>query len=163
MSRRTPSTFKPDPSLDSVFANDIGDQTIEDRHLADNEILPSKIATVEEAVALEAKLGVPFAIEYEIAADASSGVDIIASVAQKFRVVDIVVEARATSGSGTVIVRNGTTGISAAIAMAADEAVARAADMVAAEATFEVGDVLNVITNGAADRGIVTLHCVKLD
>ncbi len=72
-------------------------------------------------------------------------------------VIDVVVQARATSGGGTATVRKVTTAITNAIAMATDLAITRAGTIDDAQSTLAAGDNLNVITNGAADRGLVTV------
>lgn len=77
-------------------------------------------------------------------------------------VVDIVVQARASSGSGTATVRKGTSAISDAIVMATDTAIVRAGTIDDAYSTLAAGDSLTVITNGANDRGVVSV-IVKLN
>ncbi len=72
-------------------------------------------------------------------------------------VIDVVVQARATSGSGSATVRKGTNAISNAIVMATDTNITRAGTIDDAQSTLAAGDNLNVITNGANDRGLVTV------
>ena len=144
--KRIPTPFNPDANLDSVLANDIGNNVVESRHLAPSEILE--------------------VIEYEIAADASSGVDILGGIALqaipgKYRIADVKVEARAASASGTMTLRKGTTAITDAMIMAVDKVMVAAGTIDNDESEIDVGDALNVITNGAADRGMVTITVIK--
>ena len=82
------------------------------------------------------------------------------------QIVDIAVLAQATSAGGTVTPRKGTDAMCTAIAMAVDGAMTRlSAGAVVANAARLIlakGDTVNVITNGAADRGIVTFTAVRL-
>lgn len=72
-------------------------------------------------------------------------------------VIDVIVQARAGSGSGTATLRKGTSAISDAIAMSTDKAVARAGSIDDAYSTLAANDTLTVITNGANDRGLVSV------
>ena len=74
----------------------------------------------------------------------------------------VVVQARAASGSGTATVRVGTNAVSDAIVMAVDTTMVRAGTLNDAYTTLAAGDNLNVITNGANDRGLVTVVCRRL-
>lgn len=78
-------------------------------------------------------------------------------------VVDVIVQARATSGSGTATVRVSTNAISDAIVMAVDTTIVRAGTINDAYSTLAAGDSLNVITNGANDRGLVEIVVKRLD
>ncbi len=77
------------------------------------------------------------------------------------RIVDIIVECTTASGSGTATVRKVTTAISDAMIMAVDKVIVRAGTIDDAQSTLAAGNNVNVITNGAADRGKVTLVCVR--
>jgi hypothetical protein len=77
-------------------------------------------------------------------------------------VIDVVVQARATSAGGTATVRKVTTAICDAVAMAADTTIARAGTLDDAQSTLSAGDDLNVITNGANDRGLVSIICRRI-
>jgi len=70
-------------------------------------------------------------------------------------IVDVVVQCNATSSSGTLTLRNGTTAISDGIACAANHALDRAATLDDAQVTIAAGTELNLIANGAGDRGTV--------
>jgi hypothetical protein len=151
---RTASTFKPDSNLEGVAPEDIQDIAIENRHIGDGEITPDKMGAgaVTEVKPL-------MNVEIEIDADASAGVDkVTAPFAMK--VVDIVVQAKATVGGGTVQVKNDGTAINpTAIAMATDTAITRAADFTAAETVIAKDAVISVITANTGDRGTVNLIC----
>ena len=118
--------------------------------------------------AQQAKLGdavyaAPVAFEYAItsAANAEDQVAFVAPFAM--RIVDIIVRATATSGSGTVEPKKGTTAMCTAIDCAADGAVTHmSAGAVAAALALAEGDVVNVETNGAGDRGVVAFIGVRL-
>lgn len=97
--------------------------------------------------------------EVRIQADASSGQDFEVSVDMKL--VEVVAQGRATSGGGSVTVRRSTTAITNAISMATDDGTTRSSSIVEAQRTFTKGETLNVITNGAADRGDVYLIGLK--
>lgn len=77
------------------------------------------------------------------------------------RIVDIIVECTTASGSGTATVRKVTTAISDAMIMAVDKVIVRAGTIDDAQSTLAAGNDVNVITNGAADRGFVTLVCIR--
>jgi hypothetical protein len=97
-------------------------------------------------------------IEYEITADGSSGLNIFNSNCPfTMRIIDVVVEARATSASGTVTASDGTNNITDAIACDTDTNLDRASTIDNAYSTLEAGDSLVVTTNGASDRGLVTI------
>lgn len=98
------------------------------------------------------------AIQYEITADASSGVNLYtASVPFDMTIVSVKVEARATSAGGTVTVSDGTNAITDAIIMAADTVTTVDGTIDDAYSTLAAGDTLTLTTNGADDRGLVTI------
>jgi hypothetical protein len=82
------------------------------------------------------------------------------------QILDITVLAQATSGGGTVTPRKGVDAMCTAIGMATDGTVTRfAAGAVVANAarlTLAAGDTVNIITAGAADRGIITFTGVRV-
>jgi hypothetical protein len=100
-----------------------------------------------------------------ITADATSGVNVFDSLGVPFdiEIIDIVVQARATSGSGTVQLSDGTNNISDAVAMATDTNITRAGTLNDAYSALTKGDQLILTTNGAADRGFVTIVAVRND
>lgn len=103
----------------------------------------------------------PVYITADISADASSTA-VSFTIPFACEVIDIIVQARATSGSGTATVRKATTAISDAMVMAVDTTIVRAGTIDDAQSTLAAGDDVNVITNGANDRGTVTLVCRRL-
>lgn len=161
--KREATNFNPDSSLDSVVANDISDNAVESRHIAKNEIDPDKSAMVERNMAT------PVALDFEIVADATgAGIDVLGGVAAnpvpfKLEVLEVIVQARAASASGTVTVRKGTTAITDAIVAAVDKVVSRAGTIDNDESVLDAGDALNVLANGAADRALVTIIGIKRD
>jgi hypothetical protein len=74
-----------------------------------------------------------------------------------FEILDVIIQARASNGSGTYQIRKGTTAITNAIACDTDKAIARAASIDDAYSTIAVGDDLNVKANGTGDIGLVTI------
>ena len=77
-------------------------------------------------------------------------------------VIDVIVQARATSGSGTATLRVGTNAVSDAMVMAVDTTIVRAGTIDDTYSTLAAGDNLNVITNGANDRGFIQVVCKRL-
>lgn len=100
-------------------------------------------------------------LEASITADATSGLSVTVPFACE--VIDVIVQARAASGGGTATVRVSTNAISDAIVMAVDTTIVRAGTINDAYSTLAAGDSLNVITNGAADRGLVEIIVKRLD
>jgi len=77
-------------------------------------------------------------------------------------VIDVIVQARATSGSGTATLKKGSNAITDAIAMATDTAIARAGTINDAYSTLAEGDTVTVDANGSGDRGLVTILVRRL-
>jgi hypothetical protein len=139
-------TFKPDSNVEGVANEDIMDNALDARQLSD-----SKRYTA-----------IPIVINFEIGADATSGLKIFdANAPFKFEILDVVVQARAASASGTVTVSDGTTDITDAIVAAVDKVVTRAGTIDDAASEIAAGGSLVLTTNGAADRALVTLTVVK--
>ena len=88
--------------------------------------------------------------------DASSGITV--TIPRAMTVVDVITQATATSGGGTVTLNPDIP--SGAQTMATDLAIVRAAEIDDSVASLDAGDTITFTTNGAADRGIVTLVCV---
>ena len=72
-------------------------------------------------------------------------------------VLDVIVQARASSGSGTVTLKAGATAITDAIDMVTDTAMTRAGTINDAVSTLAAGATVTVDTNGATDFGLVTI------
>jgi len=103
----------------------------------------------------EISTGSIMAVQVAITADATSGQTF--TIPYNGILFDVIVEARATSASGTVTVRDTTNPITDAIVMAVDTTVTRAGTLDDTYTTMTTAGSYNVITNGAADRGNVTL------
>ena len=88
-----------------------------------------------------------------VAADATSGLSITIPV--DMYITDVIVQCTAANASGTLTLRNSTTAITDAIACATNHAIDRAATIDDAQASIATTDSINVIANGAADRGVV--------
>lgn len=95
-------------------------------------------------------------LSYEVAADLTGGLDAIRCPFD-LEVLDVIAQARATSGSGTVTARKVTDDISSAVVMAADKAIERTVSIDIAYSLFTEGQYINLVTAGAADRGLVTV------
>lgn len=94
-------------------------------------------------------------VPISITSDASSGQSV--TIPFDMYLIDVIVQATATSTSGTVQLRKATTAITNAIAMATDNTIARAGTIDDTRSTLLTTDSLNVLTNGSGDRGIVVL------
>ena len=70
-------------------------------------------------------------------------------------IVDVWAVGTASSGSGTATLRRSTTAISSAIVCAAADVLSRTTTIVQAQNPAVQGEALNVITNGANDRGVL--------
>lgn len=98
----------------------------------------------------------PVQITVAITADATAG-KTVPLPPFPFEVLDVIVQARATSASGTVTLRKSTTAITNAIAAAADNTVSRAGTIDDAQSAIVPSDSINLKTNGATDRALVTI------
>lgn len=103
--------------------------------------------------------GAPIFIDVEITADATSGQSV--TIPYNFKLRDVIVQCTAANASGSATVRSGANAISDAIAMAVDTTITRAGTLDDTYTTITTFDSINVITNGAGDRGIVTLVGVR--
>jgi len=93
--------------------------------------------------------------EYVVDSDASAGIDITGLIPVGARIVDIIVKATAASAGGTLQLTDTTpAAISNAIVCAVNTTITRAGTL-----TNEVvdGDGLRIVSNAAADRGIMTI------
>lgn len=124
----------------------------------------SKILEVQQRTGMdEGAVGISplLILVYAITADATGGLTVV-TMPFAAEVIDVVVQARASSGSGTVTLRKATSAITDAIVMAVDTTVVRAGTIAAANALLAAGNTLTVITNGSADRGLVTIKMRKI-
>jgi len=94
---------------------------------------------------------------YSIAADTTTSTAIL-TVPFACEVLDVFVQCRAANASGTATLRNGTTNpITNAMIMAVDKTMVRAGTIDDAYSILAAGTTLNVICNGASDRGLLTI------
>jgi len=113
-----------------------------------NVALGDRIRDLEEHALVE--------LAYEVASDLTGGLDAIRCPFD-LEVLDVFAQARATSAGGTVTARKETDAISSAVVMAADMAIARTVSIDDDYSSFTEGQYINLVTNGAADRGLVTV------
>ena len=99
-------------------------------------------------------------IVIEVTADGTSGISTLAPYA--LQVIGVNLLCTATNASGTATLSDGTNDISDAITMAVVDTLGAATTIDLTYATLALGDSLTVTTNGAADRGIVTVKCRRL-
>ena len=78
------------------------------------------------------------------------------------RVLFVVTECTAASGSGTLTLRKATTAISDAMECVTDKKVVYSALIDDAQSTLAAGDDVNIIANGANDRGVVTIIGIRV-
>jgi len=98
-------------------------------------------------------------VKVSITADATG--ELAVTIPFDFELVDVIVQARATSGSGTVTVKKGVNAITNAIVMDTDTTITRAGTINDAYSSLVVGDTVTVDTANAADRGLVTLVGIR--
>jgi len=108
----------------------------------------------------DAVYSAPVLLFASIEADATGGLSITVPFA--LEVVQVIAQCRTANGSGTATLRNVTTAVTDAIVMAVDKTNIEATTIDDAQSTFAAGGNMNVVTNGAADRGLVTVVCRRL-
>ena len=96
----------------------------------------------------------------EILADATSAKAV--PIPFKCELVDVTVQCRATNAGGTATIKKVSTAVTDAIAMATTKAITRVGTIDTAQSVWNEGDVVTVTTNGAADRGLVTMYVRRL-
>ena len=101
-------------------------------------------------------------ISYNVASDASGAALQTIATPFSFEILDVTVQCRTGSGSGSMILKHVTTAITDAIACVTDKAMARAATIDDAQSTITAGDVLTVTANGSSDRGLVTIWAKRI-
>ncbi len=97
----------------------------------------------------------PRVIRYAVTADATGALSI--TVPYNMIIMDVWVECTTANASGTLTLRKATTAITDAMICAVDKVVVRAGTIDDAQSTILTTDSINVISNGAADRGIITI------
>lgn len=113
------------------------------------------LRAVQEAGVDYSPLSQSYIQRVSVEEDASSGLSFRAAVAGK--VIDAWVQCTSANGSGTLQLRRGTTAITDAVACATANAISRATSVDASEMEVEEQELLNVIANGAGDRGTLFL------
>jgi hypothetical protein len=118
------------------------------------------VDTVRQDVGLGAKIlelttAAPIIVKFAITADATSGLTI--PIPYDFELLEASVQCTTANAAGTATIRKTTTAITDAMIMAVDKVVVRAGTIDDAQSTILTTDSINVITNGADDRGIVTM------
>lgn len=127
-------------------------------------ILVGKVTKINNGVSVEfmphKQNNIPESVEmstYDVDADATTPVVITGLVPIGAKILDVFAEAKATSGSGTLQLRSNNASpvdISSAIICAVDNAMARTASL---ENDTVDGDGLQIVANGATDRGLMTI------
>lgn len=94
----------------------------------------------------------------EITVDATGGIKIFDSNAPcAFEVLDVIVQARVSNGSGSMKLTNGSNDITNAIACVTDKVIARAGTIDNDYSEIAKDGSLVIVANGAADRALVTI------
>jgi len=158
--RRTASVYKPDQTIEGVSPEDIQNNCIELRHIANDEITPSKLAMVESYVVTGAE------VVYDVTTGAAEVKVFDSDAPFKFRIVDVVIEPRGASTNGTMKITNGTNDITNAMVCAVDKTMVRAGTIDNAYSTIAKGGSLSIVCAGdavASTIGLVTIKIQKID
>lgn len=100
----------------------------------------------------------PIIITYDVDADATTPLVILNSNCPfPLTIIDVIVECTTANASGTLLLDDGTTAITDAMICAVDKTIVRAGTIDDATATIALNGTLRVTSNGAADRGKVTI------
>lgn len=119
-----------------------------------DEVMLDKMNAAAERGGLGDRLAAtPVVIKKVVDANATSGLTV--EIPYDVIIVDVVVQCTATNSSGTLQLRSGTTAITDAIDCDTNHAIDRAATIDDAETEIKTSDSINVISNGANDRGIM--------
>ena len=94
---------------------------------------------------------VPRVVTFAVTADATGALTI--TIPYDMVIMDVWVECTTANASGTLTLRKSTTAITDAIICAVDKTIVRAGTIDDAQSTILTTDSINVIANGAADRG----------
>jgi hypothetical protein len=94
-----------------------------------------------------------------VAADATAGQNFLAEVSGEL--VDVEAVCTASNAGGTLTVRRSSTAISSAIVCAVVSVPSRTALVLQASKAIVQGETLNIIANGAADRGIAYIYILR--
>jgi hypothetical protein len=96
-----------------------------------------------------------YAVPFAVTADATGALAI--TIPYDMVVLFVIVECTTANASGTLTLRKGTTAITDAIVCAVDKVVTVSGTLDDAQSTILTTDSINVIANGAADRGKITI------
>lgn len=94
-----------------------------------------------------------------VSADATGGFSFV--VKWSGEITDLKVQCTASNTSGTLKLRRATTDITDAIVCAVVDVETRAATVVQAQKVLTQGETLNVIANGASDRGVMYINILR--
>lgn len=97
----------------------------------------------------------PILISLNITADATGGQAF--TIPYAFELMEVVVQSRATSASGTVQIFSGASAITNVIVMETDTAMTRAATLDDSKTTILKTSTITAVTHGAGDKGLVCL------
>jgi len=94
-------------------------------------------------------------LTYKVTADATAGLAI--TVPYPMEILDVIVQCQAANAGGTLQLKNGATAINDAQVCAVDKVITRAGTIDDAVSSLTTATVLKVFSNGAADRGLITI------
>jgi hypothetical protein len=126
-------------------------------------ILAGKVTKINNGVSVEfmphKQNNIPESVEmstYDVDADATGSIDITGLVPEGATILDVFIECTAASGSGTLQLREetGDAAITDAMICAVDNVVVRVTTL---SISVVGSNGLEIITNGAADRGLITI------
>ena len=95
-----------------------------------------------------------------ITADATG--EVAVDIPFAVEVIDVIVQARATVGGGTMTLKKGATAITNAIVCAVDTTITRAGTIDDAQSTLAAGDTVTIDAANAGDRALVSILCRRL-
>lgn len=121
--------------------------------VTDLDKLEKANANLQDAQMSTLMQAMPWVIEVPVTADATGGLTV--TVPYDLKIFEVIVQCTSANASGTLTLRNGTTAITDAIVCAVDKVIVRAGTLDDAETTITTSESINVIANGAADRGIM--------
>jgi predicted metalloprotease with PDZ domain len=134
----------------------INEKNIINTSSADNQKteIGTELYNVQQIQAYE-----PILLSYAVTADASSGLSI--DVPYDMTITDVWTVCTAANGSGTLTLRSATNAISSAITCAVDTTLSRTSSLDDAYTAITTATSLNVISNGAGDRGIIYIMGIR--
>ena len=117
----------------------------------------TEIARISQLVDIETAFSVyqPLMLNYNVTADASSGLAI--TVPYSMYITDVIVQCRATVENGTIKLTNGASDITDTIACATNKALDHAASIDNSKALIDSTTVLKAVSSGATVRGLVSI------